>query len=251
MDELSAFKFAPASLRMKERELLDRADIVFTGGHNLFLAKKDQHHNIHCFPSSIDKNHFFAARSKTADKPDQQSIPHPRIGFYGVIDERINIDLISELAQNKPEWHFILIGPVVKIDPATLPQAANIHWLGGKSYNELPDYLSGWDIAFMPFALNESTQYISPTKTPEFLAGAKPVISTSIVDVVHPYGDNGLVHIADTTEEFIAAAEYLLKNRNDSKWLGKVDYHLSGVSWDKTWHAMNMLVDNSMISVSI
>ena len=237
MDELSNFKFAPPELKNREKELFSKADLVFTGGHNLYQAKKNAHHNIFPFPSSIDKEHFMQARGKN-DHEDQKHIPPTRFGFYGVIDERFDIGLIQELAQRKPEWQFVIIGPVVKIDPETLPKMDNIHYLGGRSYNELPGYLSGWDIAMIPFLLNESTLYISPTKTPEYLAAGKPVISTSIKDVVTPYGITNLVHIADTADEFIKAAELELNKKDKTQWLGKVDNFLSQNSWDKTWGRM-------------
>ncbi len=192
MDELSAFKNAPASIKEKESLLLQKADLVFTGGYSLYEAKKDLHRNIYAYPSSIDKQHFLKARNLSVEPPDQLNIPHPRIGFFGVIDERLNIALLKEIALLRPEWHFIIIGPAVKIDPASLPVAANIHYLGSRSYEELPGYLSGWDVALIPFALNESTRFISPTKTPEYLAGGVPVVSTAIKDVVRPYGAQGI-----------------------------------------------------------
>ena len=157
---------------------------------------------MHGFPSSIDFDHFAQARRAGDPEPaDQAAIPHPRLGFFGVIDERMDIDLVAGVADLRPDWHFVMIGPVVKIDPATLPRRANIHWLGGKSYEDLPRYLAGWDVGFMPFALNESTRFISPTKTPEFLAAGVPVVSTPITDVVRPYGEKGLVEIAETPLE--------------------------------------------------
>lgn len=223
MDELSAFKFAPPTLKILEQQLFKKADIVFTGGNSLFEAKKNQHPNIHAFPSSIDKEHFSKARFNLKEYTDQQSIAHPRLGFYGVIDERFDIDLIKEVADLKPDWQLILIGPVVKINPDTLPQNKNIHYLGGKTYNELPSYLGGWDIALIPFAINESTKYISPTKTPEYLAAGKPVISAPITDVVNPYGKNGLVHIVENADDFVKAAEAELNTIDKSKWLEKVD----------------------------
>ena len=201
MDELSAFKFAPPELKKLEARLFESADLVFTGGYSLYQAKKHLHHNIHPFPSSIDKAHFQSARLCGKDPSDQFNIPHPRFGFYGVIDERFHVSLINELSLLRPDWHFIFIGPVIKIDPALLPVRENIHYLGSKNYKELPAHLSGWDVAIIPFELNESTKYISPTKTPEYLVGGKPVISTSITDVVSPYSELGLVHIADTAEE--------------------------------------------------
>lgn len=246
MDELSAFKFAPRDIKEKERELLAKADVVFTGGQSLFEAKKDLHPNIHAFPSSIDKSHFAQARVASDDPADQFSIPFPRFGFYGVVDERFDISLLDDVAMQKPDWHFIILGPVVKIDPATLPKRANIHYLGNKSYNELPLYLGHWDIAFLPFALNESTKFISPTKTPEYLAGGKPVISTSITDVVNPYGNLGLVKIADSPSEFISAAESIFNDKNTPAWLEKADEFLSGNSWNTTWHKMNSIMEDTL-----
>lgn len=242
MDELSAFKFAPPALKQLEKDLLKKAEIVFTGGHSLYEAKKHQHHNIHAFPSSIDKKHFGAARHIRHDPADQADIPHPRFGFYGVLDERFDVDLIRETAEKRPDWHFVLIGPVVKIDPASLPRNANIHYLGGKKYAELPGYLAGWDISLVSFALNESTTYISPTKTPEYLAGGKPVISTPIRDVVESYGNKGLVHIVNNSDEFIAVAEKELSVRNKSLWLQEVDKCLAGCSWDITVNRMRELI---------
>lgn len=246
MDELSAFKFAPLDIKDKEAELLSKANVVFTGGQSLYEAKKHLHANIHAFPSSIDKSHFSKARVRMEDPADQAVIPHPRFGFYGVLDERFDISLLNEIASIKPGWHFIIVGPVVKIDPATLPQAANIHYLGSKHYNELPLYLANWDVAILPFALNESTKYISPTKTPEYLAGGKPVISTSITDVVNPYGKMGLVKIADNAAAFIEAAEEIFDEDDKSLWLKKTDEFLEGNSWNKTWHKMNALMEDTL-----
>lgn len=246
MDELSAFKFASPLLKTLEAQLLAKADVVFTGGHTLYKAKKAQHHNIHPFPSSIDKTHFAQAREALTEPSDQAGIPHPRLGFYGVIDERFDINLIKEAAQQKPDWHFVLIGPVVKIDPAALPRLSNIHYLGGKAYNELPLYLHGWDIALVPFLLNESTRFISPTKTPEYLAGGKPVISTPIQDVVHPYGDEELVHIVNNSIEFIEKAEKELAKTNRKAWLEKTDEFLKDNSWDATWQQMNDLIQKEL-----
>ena len=245
MDELSLFKFAPPELRDREKELFNKADLVFTGGHNLYQAKKDAHHNIHPFPSSIDKEHFIQARIIIADQQDQAHIPHPRFGYYGVIDERFDIDLIKEVAERKPDWNFVILGPIVKIDPDTLPKLNNIHYLSGKTYDELPKYLATWDITIIPFLRNDSTKYISPTKTPEYLAGGKPVISTSIIDVVTPYGTNDLVNIADTADGFIAAAEVELNRTDRDRWLEKVDLFLSHNSWDKTWSKMMRLITDT------
>jgi glycosyltransferase involved in cell wall biosynthesis len=246
MDELSAFKFAPQSLKDKENELFTKADLVFTGGYSLYEAKKHRHPDVHPFPSSIDTEHYFKARLYTIDPADQQSIPHPRIGFFGVIDERIDLTLIEGIARRKPEWHIVMIGPIAKIGPESLPKLPNIHYLGMKHYSELPSYISGWDIAMMPFAHNESTRYISPTKTPEYLAAGKPVISTPIIDVLRQYGRNGLVNIAGTPEEFVRVASLELENNDRDEWLQHVNEFLSQNSWDKTWQKMMYLITRKL-----
>jgi len=244
MDELSAFKGANSQLPALEKELFQNVDLVFTGGQSLYEAKRDQHPAVYAFPSSIDASHFGKARKNVADPEDQANIPHPRLGFFGVIDERFDAALLDEVAAKRPDWQFVMIGPIVKIDPNALPKHPNVHYLGGKKYSELPDYLAGWDIALLLFARNESTRFISPTKTPEYLAAGKPVISTSIRDVVRPYGELKLVEIADTADELISAAEKILSSENRSEWLKKVDAFLENISWDKTWAQMSDLIDD-------
>jgi UDP-galactopyranose mutase len=242
MDELSAFAGAPPELLIREKELFTKADLVFTGGHSLYEAKRDKHPAVYPFPSSIERAHFAGAKNITQQPADQQNIPGPRMGFYGVIDERMDIELLGKLAALRPDWHLVMLGPVVKIDPATLPRPENLHYLGMKSYKELPAYLSGWDVALLPFAMNESTKFISPTKTPEYLSAGIPVVSTPIRDVVKPYGELGLVHIAATAEEFVSAIEKALLQQTDTKWQTEVDKFLSQLSWDKTWGYMTHLI---------
>ena len=246
MDELSAFKGAPESLSLRERELFKMADLVFTGGHSLYEAKRNQHHSVHAFPSSIDREHFMKARQPLAEPMDQEAIPHPRLGFFGVIDERFDAELLKQAATLRPDWQFVMIGPVVKIHPDTLPRRPNIHYLGSKTYQQLPAYISGWDVALLPFAQNESTRFISPTKTPEYLAAGKPVVSTPIRDVVRPYGELGLVSIANNAVEFVAAAEAALQQKTDPSWLSEVDAFLADMSWDGTWSQMWQLIDNAV-----
>jgi glycosyltransferase involved in cell wall biosynthesis len=242
MDELAAFKFAPAELREREAELFRRADLVFTGGQSLYEAKRGKHPHVYAFPNGIDRKHFGRAREISKDPEDQAAIPHPRLGFFGVVDERLDLELLGALADERPEWQFVIIGPVVKIDPETLPRRENIHYLGGKSYKELPAYLAGWDVATLLFARNEHTRYISPTKTPEYLAAGKPVVSTSIRDVVRPYGETGLVKIADEPREFAAAADELMKEGVSEEWLARVDAFLAQNTWDRTWARMEDLI---------
>ncbi len=248
IDELSAFHGAHPDFTANETQLLKRASIVFTGGHSLYEAKQHQHTNIHAFPSSIEKEHFAKARNLSETPADQKDIAHPRLGFFGVIDERMDIELLGGLAAARPDWHLVIIGPVVKIDQATLPTHPNIHYLGGKSYQELPAYIAGWDIAMLPFAINESTKFISPTKTSEYLAAGKPVISTSIRGVVQPYGENGLVRIASNVAEFVATAEEIVSESSDdrTKWLSEVDAFLADSYWDNTWGEMLGLLESAI-----
>jgi glycosyltransferase involved in cell wall biosynthesis len=241
MDELSAFRHPPAGLLEREADLLGIADVVFTGGHSLYEAKRGRHPSVHAFPSSVDAAHLAAARRAPDDPPDQAPIPRPRIGFFGVIDERMDLDLVAAMAAACPEIHFVMLGPVVKIDAASLPRAANLHWLGPKGYAELPAYLGNWNAGWMPFALNEATRFISPTKTPEFLAAGLRVTSTAVTDVVRGYGEGGLVAIADPAD----MAERLRASLAppDAGWQARVDAHLAASSWDLTWAAMAAHLD--------
>jgi glycosyltransferase involved in cell wall biosynthesis len=241
MDELSAFLGAPPQLLTQEQRLIDQADLVFTGGYSLYEAKQHRHPHVFAFPSSIDFNHFAVARQEQTDPIDQQSHPKPRLGFSGVIDERFDYKLVGELAEQHPDWQFILVGPIVKINRALLPKGPNVHYLGMKSYNDLPTYFSNWDVAILPFALNESTRFISPTKTPEYLAAGLPVVSTPIKDVVRTYGTEGFVQIADSTDSFGAAVELALSGKHPENWEA-IDAFLKENSWNHTWHEMHRLI---------
>ncbi|WP_138993431.1 glycosyltransferase [Larkinella sp. C7] len=245
MDELSAFHGAPPALREREEELMHRAGLVFTGGYSLFEAKQQRHRSVHAFPSSIDNPHFAQARQGLADPADHAGIAYPRAGYSGVIDERLDLTLLRELASRQPDWQFILLGPVVKIDPATLPQGPNLHYLGMKPYEALPAYFSNWQVALLPFARNEATRFISPTKTPEYLAAGLPVVSTPIRDVVTTYGDYAPVWIADTVWGFEQAMAEALQEQAESDW-APIDAHLQQQSWDLTWASMNGLIKNQL-----
>ncbi|MCU1383035.1 MAG: glycosyltransferase [Acidobacteria bacterium] len=245
MDELSAFAGAPPELQRLEAELFRRAHVVFTGGQTLYEAKRASHANVHAFPSSVDVAHFARARHIQHEPADQAGIPGPRIGFFGVIDERMDYGLLAGVAAARPDWHLVLVGPTAKVDPVSLPRAANVHYLGGKTYAQLPDYIAGWDVAMLPFARNDATRYISPTKTPEYLAAGKPVVSTSIRDVVRPYGQQGLARIADTVEEFVAAVEAALREEPVGR-LRAADAFLTHMSWDGTWLRMRQQVEQAI-----
>ncbi len=236
MDELSAFRGASPRLLHEEERLLQRADVVFTGGWSLYEAKRHRHHNVQGLPSSVDVAHFRRARTPLADPPDQAALARPRLGFFGVIDERMDQELLAAVADRRPDWQIVLLGPVVKVDPAELPRRPNLHYLGSKAYDQLPAYLAHWDVALMPFARNHATRFISPTKTPEYLAAGRPVVSTSIRDVVRPYGERGLVRIADRPDAFVAAVEEAMeRDATSASWLERVDAFLADTSWDRTW----------------
>jgi UDP-galactopyranose mutase len=245
MDELSQFALAPHSIKAAETRLLARADLVFTGGQSIFELKSRQHRRVFPFPSSVERDHFVRARGSLPEPADQVAIPHPRLGFYGVIDERMDLGLLAGVAESRPDWHLVIIGPLTKIEMDTLPQRANIHYLGAKSYTDLPNYIAGWDVALLPFARNASTRFISPTKTPEYLAAGKPVVSTSIRDVVRPYGEQGLVRIADDPDEFVQAVEDSLSDDAEER-IPEYDRFLANTSWDKTWRAMENLIERTI-----
>ncbi len=271
MDELSGFHGAPLTLKNYEAELFRGADLVFTGGQSLYESKVNQHPNLYAFPSSCRYSPLWTSKKPNPPTPgkeeksfsspllqgeglgersepvDQADIPHPCLGFFGVIDERMDIELLQGIANARPDWHFVIVGRVVKIDPAMLPQSENIHCLGAQTYQQLPEYLAGWDLAMLPFARNEATRFISPPKTPEYLASGKPVVYTSIQDVVRPYGESKLVHIADTVSDFITAAEQAMQQDTKvSGWLSRVDAFLEQISWGRTWASIMKFIDSAI-----
>ncbi|HYF11187.1 MAG TPA: UDP-galactopyranose mutase, partial [Actinomycetota bacterium] len=247
MDELSAFDGAPRTLADREGELLDSADRVFTGGMSLFEAKQRLHPHVHPFPSGVDAAHFARAREAGREPSDQAEIPRPRVGFFGVIDERLDIELLARAASLRPDLHFVMVGPVAKIDDRSLPRGANLHYLGQKSYDELPDYIRGWDVAMLPFAMNEATRFISPTKTPEYLAAGRPVVSTPVRDVVRPYGEQGLVEIAPDAATFVDAIDRA-RSRDLAQLRRDADALVATMSWDSTWERMRGLIADAIDS---
>jgi UDP-galactopyranose mutase len=245
MDELSAFHGAPPDLKRRERDLFARADIVFTGGQSLYEAKRAHHPNVHAFPSSVDAAHFASARTGGLPEPaDQRDLPRPRVGFFGVVDERMDLGLLERLAADDPARSIVIVGPTAKIDPATLPRRSNIHYLGPKTYEDLPAYLRGWDVAIMPFAMNNATRFISPTKTLEYLAAGRPVVSTPIRDVVRPFGELGLVRVGAGASfvENVAEALREVGTPAGERRVAAADAWLESTSWDRTWEAMHGLL---------
>ena len=235
MDELTGFAGAPAGLAAREAELFAVADLVFTGGQSLYRAKREHHPAVHCFPSSVEVDHFRRAGSRPGGRP-------PRLGFYGVLDERLDRDLVAAVAAARPDWHFDVVGPVAKIDPSTLPRAANIHYPGPRDYAALPDVIAEWDVCLMPFALNAATRFISPTKVLEYMAAERPIVSTPITDVAEPYGD--VVWIARDADQFTSACEAAL-GESAPEWEGRKSRMreiVAGTSWGRTVGDMHGLI---------
>ena len=245
MDELSAFKNPPKQLLQRETALLARADIVFTGGPSLYEAKRERHANAYCFPSSVDAVHFGKARDHSISHPSQAQMAHPRLGFYGVIDERFDIDLLGAIAAARPDWQLVMVGPVVKIDPAALPRFPNIHYMGQQGYDALPEFLAGWDVCLMPFAMNDSTKFISPTKVLEYMAAELPIVSTPINDVKVPYGH--VVAIAETHQQFIDACDAALAMSPEqrAKMVDEMRAIVAGTSWQNTASQMRRILDET------
>jgi protoporphyrinogen oxidase/glycosyltransferase involved in cell wall biosynthesis len=241
MDELSAFKQAPRQLVQRESAMFKIADLVFTGGPSLFQAKRNRHHSVHCFPSSVDREHFAAASDPGLEAGAQRHLPHPRLGFFGVIDERLDVQLLGDLAATHPDWQIVMVGPVVKIDPSTLPRGPNLHYFGQQPYAALPQYLAGWDVCLLPFAMNESTRFISPTKTLEYMAAEKPIVSTPVLDVAEPYGH--IVRIG-TGAEFIEQCELALRESSEerSQRVCATRATLGRTSWEQTVAQMQALI---------
>ena len=245
MDELSAFKNAPRQLLQRENALISIANVVFTGGRSLYRIKQARHPNVHCFPSSVDRCHFAQALDRSCAHSDLDAIPHPRLGFFGVIDERLDVELISKMAEARPDWQIVLVGPVAKIDTSSLPRRSNIHYLGQQSYADLPSYLAGWDLCLLPFALNESTRFISPTKTLEYMCAELPIVSTPITDVAEEY--SGTVEIASGAQDFIAACQRVLEEDATvrQRRVEAMRAVVAQTSWDETVRQMKTLIETA------
>lgn len=206
MDELANFRYAPANIAERERLLLAKADIVFTGGYQLYQSKSRYHSNVHFYGCGVDVAHFQRARlASTALPTELASLPRPIFGYFGVIDERIDYELLVYLGNAYPSASLIMVGPVVKVDPKSLPRLSNLHWLGQRTYEDLPALVKSFDVCLMPFALNDATRYINPTKTLEYMAAGKPIVSTAIPDVVHNF--TPIVAIAHSAAEYAQAVK--------------------------------------------
>ncbi len=232
MDDLASFLAAPRELRSQEARLLTRVDLVFTGGPSIYRQRRDAHPSVHCFPSGVETEHFTRRTSVTTLPQGLAAKPRPILGYYGVIDERLDLALLADIADLRPEWTMALIGPVAKIDDASIPVRPNIIRFGQQAYADLPAFLGCFDVAMMPFARNEATRAISPTKTLEYLAGQKPVVSTPIADVMELYGE--VVQIASTARDFVAATESIMTRTSDEEqqWRDRAARLVAVHDWD-------------------
>lgn len=243
MDELAQFKGAPQDIAIREKNLLTKADIVYTGGRKLYESKSRHHNNVHFFGCGVDINHYAKARTKTTLVPeDARKINGPIAGYIGVIDERLDYGLLQALADAHPDLQIVMIGPVVKVDPATLPTNANIHWLGQRNYTDLPAYIKAFDVCLMPFALNEATEYINPTKTLEYMAAKKPIVSTAVTDVIRNF--TPIVSVAKTSQEFIAHVMHAVQTENMAMLNAGVE-KAQTMTWDSIVNQMKSLLEEA------
>lgn len=203
MDELSKFKCAPPEIRTREASLLNEAEVVFTGGRKLWESKKLSNDNCHFYGCGVEVDHFARARAAETRVPeDLANIPKPVLGYFGVVDERMDYDLVAKLADANPNWSIAIVGPVMKVDPNSLPKRPNLYWLGQRQYADLPGFCKGFNVCLMPFALNESTEFINPTKALEYMASGREIISTAVPDVISNFSQ--VVKVGYSHDEFIA-----------------------------------------------
>jgi glycosyltransferase involved in cell wall biosynthesis len=244
MDELSQFAFAPSELVERERKLIEAADVIFTGGRRLYEAKSRLHHNVHFFGCGVDADHFGKAMSHaTATAGQLVGLPRPVLGYIGVIDERLDYDLIAYLADRLPHATLAMVGPVVKVDVASVPQRANIHWFGQQDYAMLPSFLKGFDVALMPFALNKATEYINPTKTLEYMAAGRPIVSTAVPDVVHNF--TPVVSIGGSHRSFLEAVQ-LAVTEPDTQLVELGRRRARAASWERVASEMSRLMEDAV-----
>jgi UDP-galactopyranose mutase len=247
MDDLTAFKFAPRGLLKARRELLRRADLVFTGGPSLQRLTVGERPDAHHFPSGVDRRHYAQGREERLPvAAPLRDLPHPIVGYVGVVDERLDYELLGEAVRLRPDWSWVLVGPLLKVEKDALPEAPNLHYLGKQSYEDLPAFLKGFDVAIMPFALNEATRSISPTKTLEYVAAGVPVVSTRIPDVEALYAS--VVRFGDDAERFVAAVAAAVRRdgMDSDDWTARVDALLDEHAWDGIAQRMIELVSEAL-----
>ncbi|MES2355968.1 MAG: glycosyltransferase [Pseudomonadota bacterium] len=249
MDELANFRFAPPDITEREQFVMSRANVVFTGGYQLFQSKSRHHDNVHFYGCGVDVDHYGKARQKDTSIPSEVAhLPRPIFGYFGVIDERIDYSLLAALAQRFPQASIVMVGPLAKVEQHQLPTMPNIHWLGQRSYDELPALVKAFDVCLMPFALNEATQYINPTKTLEYMAAGKPIVSTAVPDVVRNF--TPIVQIARSQEEFISEVEHAYLHP-DSQLIAQGIERANDASWDAIVNAMRGDIQKAVLAMDV
>lgn len=229
MDELSRFRFAPPEIAEREAQLLRHADVVFTGGRKLYDLKSQSHDNCYFYGCGVDVAHFGKARAReTSIPPTLAGLKKPVLGYFGVVDERLDYELIARLADANRDWSVAMIGPALKVEDMPLPQRPNLHWLGQQPYADLPAFCKGMDVCLMPFALNEATEYINPTKALEYMATGRMVVSSAVPDVVRNFGE--VVKVANDHDEFIAHCRHAIESPD-----GKRIQRGLSMAEDNTW----------------
>jgi UDP-galactopyranose mutase len=240
IDDLASQKPAPPELAVREKALMELADVVLAAGPSLYEARAGRHPNLHCIPDAVDAAHF---APENLDGEDVESavaaelhrgMRRPRLGFFGVIDERLDLELVAALADRRPDWQLVMAGPVVRIDPAALPRRPNIRWVGPQRYEAWPHLMSHWDVCLLPCAFDEATHAPSPANPLEYLAGGKPVVGTPVHDLVSLY--RGVVRIGRDADQFVAAVEALLEEPASSRAQrrARVQAMVDAHGWDDT-----------------
>ncbi|RYD58215.1 MAG: glycosyltransferase family 1 protein [Sphingobacteriales bacterium] len=233
LEDIWSLKLPAEKLHDLEQQLLDRADLVFTSSHTQYWNKKDRNNNVHLLPATIDRAHFDCARGKVSEAEEQEHIPYPRLGYMGIVDDRLDTQLLADIADTRPDWHIVLVGPTAKMNAAQLPQRANIHYLGNKPYADLPSYLTGWTAAIMPIQEKSHMTSGLSFKTAECLAAGLPVIATPVKAIAAQYEKENLVMKANSAAEFVAATEAILfDGAADRSWMERVNNFLDMSSRD-------------------
>ena len=233
---------APARVVDRERLLLAHADLVLTPSHALHERLRGEHPAAHAVPSAIDPAPLARARALVPEPDDQAAIPHPRIGYAGPIDARLDLALVELVAMMRPELHFVFLGDTAELEAASLPQAPNLHWLGARRPDQLPAYLAGWEVAMLPLVRPGRPELASPTAAPSFLAAGCAVVATSARDVVRPWGEQGLAWIGDSPAAFACAIDNALAEERDRR-LARVDRFLAEAGWDHVWDDVWSLIE--------
>jgi glycosyltransferase involved in cell wall biosynthesis len=247
VDKYSEFSGVPRdAIVAMERDLVKRADLVFTSAARLLEECRPLNPHTHFITHGVDTAHFGRALDPQTPVPDDLAgIRKPVAGFFGLIADWVDLPLIRSLARERPDWSFVLIGKAAT-DLAPLQGLSNVHWLGQKPYTELPGYCRGFDVALIPFVQNELTLRVNPLKLREYLAAGLPVVSTPLPEISRY---DGLVRLATRREEFIGGIEAALAERSP-ELAGRRFEAMRGESWEARVADMARLIDERVRATS-